>query len=604
MRFRDTIICVTAVLLAAGLFIVAGSQLESLNVKRRELGLVIDKPENIPPSLAFATIATGAFRGLVVDCLWLRAERLKEQGQFFDAKQLADWITILQPRFTQVWDFQAWNMAYNISVSIPPTEPEERWRWVKNGFELLRDKGIVVNPKSILLYRRLALIFQHKIGGVTDDVHKYYKLQLAMEIQPLLKSEDNGLGAADNRYYEELAKAPKEFSEIREDPNYLPLINELRKADEVFADSDKFVGNYLSLRQNPSGFKPQAFEVIDRFRGKNALEKFDIFAKAYQLRNVWKLEPDLMVELNKNYGPVDWDDPNNHLPLEWRHPDAHAMYWAYKGLKIGSKEQFSAPEANADRMINHSLQSLFRTGKIYIYSQMIKPQSDSISDANSQAPVKVQEIYLRPDLRMFKSYNKAAMARIEKYEELKEGTAESMRIGHRNMLKNAVLSFYQAGLTEQAQEIYNQLKELYPLEDFNVDLPVFVRQRFRKELMELRNISNATEIVQMILQEAYFRYAMRDDDQAAISENLAKEAYDLYQSGYDNEDAQEKERISLPDFARLQYLALVDFLIDEQYPIVMRNSLFSRIQIEKPELFEKIIRERDRLLQERQQSEQ
>ncbi len=604
MRSRDTIICVTAVLLAAGLFIIAGSQLESLNVKRRELRLVIDKPENIPPSLAFATIATGAFRGLVVDCLWLRAERLKQEGQFFDAKQLADWITILQPRFVQVWDFQAWNMAYNISVSIPATEPEERWRWVKNGYELLRDKGIVVNPNSLLLYRRLALIFQHKIGGVTDDVHKYYKLQLAMEIQPLLKSEDNELGAEDNRYYEELAKAPKEFKMISEDPNFMSLIDGLRKADEVFADSENFVGNYLSLRQNPVGFSQQAFEVIDGFRGTNALKKFDIFAKAYQLRNVWKLEPDLMVELNNTYGPVDWDDPNNHLPLEWRHPDAHAIYWAYKGLKIAGGEQFSAPEANADRMMSQSLQELFRTGKIYIYSQMIKPQSDSISNANSQVLVKVRQIYLRPDLRMFKPYNKSAMARIEKYEQIKKGTAVSMKIGHRNMMKNAVLSFYQAGFTKQAQEIYNQMKELYPLEEFNVSLAVFVRQRFREELTELRNLTNVTEIIQMIMREAYFRYAMRDDDQAAINENIAKEAYDLYQSEYANEDAQEKDRMSLPDFARLQYLALVDFLTDEQYPAVMRNSLFNRIQIEKPELFEKIIKERDRILQERQQAEQ
>jgi hypothetical protein len=604
MRFRDTIICVTAVLLSAGLFIIAGSQLQSLNVKRRELGLVIDRPEDIPPSLAFATIATGAFRGLVVDCLWLRAERLKEEGQFFDAKQLADWITILQPRFTQVWDFQAWNMAYNISVSIPASEPQERWRWVKNGYELLRDKGIVVNPKSISLYRRLALIFQHKIGGVTDDDHKYYKLQLALEMEPLLKSEDNSLGAADNRYFEKLAKAPKEFKKVSEDPNFQPLIDELRKADEIFADSDKFVGNYLSLRQNPSGFKPQAFEVIDRFRGTNALKKFDIFAKAYQLRYVWKLEPELMVELNNNFGPTDWDDPNNHLPLEWRHPDVHAMYWAYKALMIGSKGEFSVPEANADRMINHSLQSLFRTGKIYIYSQIMRPQSDSISDANSQVPVIVQQIYLRPDLRMFKSYNKAAMARIEKYEQHREGTTESMRIGHRNMLQNAILSFYQAGLIEQAQEIYNQLKELYPLEKFNVALAVFVRQRFREELTELRNITNSTEIIQMIMREAYFRYAMRDDDQAAISENIAKEAYDLYQSDYANEEAEEKQRMSLPDYERLQYLALIDFLMDEQYPAVMRNNLFNRIEIEKPELFEKIIKERDRMLQEQQQSEQ
>ena len=101
----------------------------------------------------------GAFRGLIVDILWMRADTLKQEGKFFDAKQLAEWITTLQPRFAQVWDFHAWNMAYNISVAIPNTQPEERWRWVKNGYELLRDRAIELNPKSILLYRSLSWIF-------------------------------------------------------------------------------------------------------------------------------------------------------------------------------------------------------------------------------------------------------------------------------------------------------------------------------------------------------------------------------------------------------------------------------------------------------------
>ncbi len=147
----------------------------------------------MPPSLAFATVAMGAFRGLVVDILWMRADKLKEEGQFFDARQLAEWITKLQPRFAAVWEFHAWNMAYNISVAIPATQPEQRWRWVKNGYELLRDEGIPLNPKSIQLYRELARIFQHKLGGVSDDCQEYYKLQFAEEIGPLLESSDNGL---------------------------------------------------------------------------------------------------------------------------------------------------------------------------------------------------------------------------------------------------------------------------------------------------------------------------------------------------------------------------------------------------------------------------
>ena len=154
MRLRDTIIWFTCICFAAALLIAAGTRLDYINSQRHKMKLISNEPlENAPPSLAFATVAMGAFRGLVVDALWMRADKLKEQGQFFDAKQLAEWITTLQPRFASVWEFQAWNMAYNISVAIPATRPDQRWHWVKNGYELLRDQGIVLNPKSISLYR-------------------------------------------------------------------------------------------------------------------------------------------------------------------------------------------------------------------------------------------------------------------------------------------------------------------------------------------------------------------------------------------------------------------------------------------------------------------
>jgi len=147
MRRRDSIILFACLLIAAGLLVGAGKQLDYVNAQREEMDLTINPVlENAPPSLAFATVAMGAFRGLVVDILWMRADKLKEEGQFFDARQLAEWITTLQPRFGAVWEFHAWNMAYNISVAIPASQPEERFRWVRNGYELLRDKGIPLNP--------------------------------------------------------------------------------------------------------------------------------------------------------------------------------------------------------------------------------------------------------------------------------------------------------------------------------------------------------------------------------------------------------------------------------------------------------------------------
>src|SRR5438046_310198 len=72
-------------------------------------------------------VAIGAFRGLFVNYLWTRANDLKEEGKFYEAVDLAKTITKLQPHFPKVWQFHAWNLAYNISVST--NTPQERWNW-------------------------------------------------------------------------------------------------------------------------------------------------------------------------------------------------------------------------------------------------------------------------------------------------------------------------------------------------------------------------------------------------------------------------------------------------------------------------------------------
>jgi len=599
MHLRDTIIWLVSIFFAVALLIIAGSQLDFINSERQQMKLISNEPlENAPPSLAFATVAMGAFRGLIVDVLWLRADRLKEQGQFFDAKQLAEWITTLQPRFISVWEFHAWNMAYNISVCLPATQPQERWRWVKNGYELLRDQGIPLNPKSILLHRELARIFQDKIGSVRDDVHKYYKLQLAMAMEPLLPRDflRKQEGRADNQTFDAFAEAPIDWQQIIKDANVVPLITALKSADTAFADDNKFVSNYLSLRQNPNRFNPGAFEIIDNFRGTAALEKFDIFAKAYQLRKTWKLDPVLMRELNKIYGPTDWNDPNNRLPLDWRHPDSHAIYWAVKGLRTAGKEEYSVDEANTDRMVGHSLQNLFYNGKIFIYNvptETLQDSSSQLSLISTEAGIQTKEVFLRPDLRMFEPCNKSRLATIEKYKDLDKGTYISLQNGHRNLLRNAVLLFYQAGHRERAQKIYNQLRHLYPLDEFKVPLVDFARNYLLREKLRDITINDAKKIVHMLLRESYFRYAVRDDDEAFGREKMAKEVYDHYQSTYSAED-----RIDLPDFKLLRYLALLDFFNDGQFPLNLRRNLLGRIKIERPDLAEQLKQQEEKMLKE------
>jgi hypothetical protein len=182
---RSRLIMMLAVTLSVVALAVAGMLLRPINQMRRDLQLTVnpDVYENMPPELSI-TAAMGAFRGLAVDVMWGRANRLKEAGRFHEAMQLSEWITKLQPRFAQVWAFHSWNMAYNISVATR-TEAE-RWMWVQAGIRLLRDEGIPLNPQNTQLYRELSWIFLHKIGMYSDDMHWYYKAQLADRWHSLL----------------------------------------------------------------------------------------------------------------------------------------------------------------------------------------------------------------------------------------------------------------------------------------------------------------------------------------------------------------------------------------------------------------------------------
>jgi hypothetical protein len=180
--------------LAAALLFVSGQVQKSLNRDRAQLGLThTEVLENAPPMLAFTTVALGGFRGLISNFLWIRSNDLQQDDKFFEAAQLANWITDLEPHFTQVWLFQAWNMAYNISVKFK--DFPDRWRWVENGIELLRDQGLRYNPDEPLIYRELAWFFQHKMGQNLDDANLYYKREWAREMSPLFGPDGTNLTA-------------------------------------------------------------------------------------------------------------------------------------------------------------------------------------------------------------------------------------------------------------------------------------------------------------------------------------------------------------------------------------------------------------------------
>jgi len=141
----------------------------------------------VPPMLRFATVALGGFRGMIADALWLRVATLQEEGRFVELVQLSEWITALEPDNGEVWVYHAWNLAYNVSVMM--SRPADRWRWVLSGIELLRDKGVRLNPSDAKVRHELGWFFQHKLGTDTDDAANYYRSQWAQAIATYLEPD-------------------------------------------------------------------------------------------------------------------------------------------------------------------------------------------------------------------------------------------------------------------------------------------------------------------------------------------------------------------------------------------------------------------------------
>ncbi len=135
------------------------------------------------PAAEMIVAGLGGFRGLAAEVVWFRADRLQDEGRYAELAQLSTWLTFLEPHTPEVWAYAAWNLAYNISVSMPT--PADRWRWVEAGIRLLRDDGLRLNPRGPVLHRELAWMFLHKLGGALDEAGVYYREQWKARIEAL-----------------------------------------------------------------------------------------------------------------------------------------------------------------------------------------------------------------------------------------------------------------------------------------------------------------------------------------------------------------------------------------------------------------------------------
>ena len=127
---------------------------------------------DIDPASETMKLATLGMKGIAANLLWERANRYKKDHDWDSLSATLNQITKLQPNFISVWQFQGWNLAYNVSVEFD--DYRSRYHWVTRGIDFLRE-GTRYNPEEPVLFWELGWTFGHKVGKA-DEYVQYRRL--------------------------------------------------------------------------------------------------------------------------------------------------------------------------------------------------------------------------------------------------------------------------------------------------------------------------------------------------------------------------------------------------------------------------------------------
>ncbi|MFO7900572.1 MAG: hypothetical protein R6V58_16115 [Planctomycetota bacterium] len=121
------------------------------------------------------TVMLGSLRTIPVDYLWVRATRLKERREHIELYGVIRAILRFQPTDIEAYDFQIWNMAYNIQHDAPSVV--EGWGWIEDAIKLA-EEGIERNrnhPDVWRLYHKLGSVYMHRCASVGGQRTDYFR---------------------------------------------------------------------------------------------------------------------------------------------------------------------------------------------------------------------------------------------------------------------------------------------------------------------------------------------------------------------------------------------------------------------------------------------
>lgn len=179
----------------------AGGQLSEMrlryNIAESDLG-------EISPASETMKLASLGLRGVAATLLWNKAHEYKVRHEWDRLKAALNNIALLQPHFDKVWEFQAWNLAYNVSSEFD--DYRQRYEMVREGTDFLT-RGVKQNRNAPRLIWYTGWFYGQKIG-MSDEKKQFRRLfaddevlheKLLAEQIPVDSPEARGpLGKPDN----------------------------------------------------------------------------------------------------------------------------------------------------------------------------------------------------------------------------------------------------------------------------------------------------------------------------------------------------------------------------------------------------------------------
>jgi hypothetical protein len=267
-------------------------------------------------------------------------------------------------------------------------------------------------------------------------------------------------------------------------------------------------------------------------------------ARVEILTNRYKLDPSLMKQVNEEYGP-----------LEWRLPEAHAIYWAARGRKQANEDPERFDRTELDRLRRSIYQALMRSfhrGRLIGYGEG-------------------KLLRFGPNLDIVSKVNAATLALMNEEDvKIRDGIANA----HRNFLADAVYYLYTYNRIQEAQKWYDTLAKDYPDKPLltgdpnslprNLTLPEYCFARVQEDIGETDQ-RRVGALVKGLISSSFLDLVVDNEEKAAGLMALAKATINRYRQQVLQDDT--TNRIPLEPFEVMREQVL-DELLDTQQGLI------------------------------------